>query len=408
MHSNTPSPASETISKPHSTLSKRIFAFFQHWPPYAGAAGLRGRSILTGLRDHPATYEKDLRVYTTTPGATAVKRVEVVVLPVAELENSEKILTRIFGEVRIGWVAARRMFRKDGGADFVIISMPAYLAGIVMSAMARWHRTPYALEVRDVYPQVYAEAGLIRRDSLVYRLFSYLSRVAYERAQCVIVATRGLERVVRADAPLADVHAVYNGFPAEFLLRRAVKNERFTVCFHGVMGFFQDIETLIRVAVELQRHEVDVLVIGYGRQETLLRAEAPPNLTFRGRLPFDRTIAEIEKCHLGLCLRKDDGISKDAFPVKVWEYLGLGIPSIVTPRCEAGDFLEAHGCGFQLDPGRITDLVQKICHLKNNPAELGRLAANCRAAGMDYTREKLGARVAEVIAEHGLDRLPVV
>jgi len=383
-------------------LTKRIYAFFQHWPPYSGAAALRGRSILTGLHGLPGLPAEHgkvaLRVYTTTPNPTIFDGIEVAVIPVEELENSERIRKRIVGELRIGWVASREIFRVNGGCDFLIISMPAYLAGMVLSVMSRLHKVPYALELRDIYPQVYAEAGLIRRESVLYRVFSYFSRRAYENADCVVVATRGLERVVRSEAPKANVHCVYNGFPAEFLSHEAKKNERFTVCFHGVMGFFQDIETLIRVAVELHRHDVDVLVIGYGRQEHLLREALPPNISFRGRLAFEQTVAEIEKCHLGLCLRKDDGISKDAFPVKIWEYLGLGIPSIVTPRCEAGDFLETNSCGFQLDSGRVSELVDKILELKANPRELTRLGKRCRSVGAEYTRERLGDEVAEVIA----------
>lgn len=338
-------------------------------------------------------------MYTTTPDTTEVDRVEVVELPVEELENSEKLPKRIIGELRIGWVASREILRKGGGCDLLIISIPAYLTGIVLSLMSRLYKVPYALELRDVYPQVYAEAGLIRRGSMLYRLFAYLSRMAYERAECVVTATKGLQRVVRAESPSANAHYVYNGFPALFLSRDASKHERFTVCFHGVLGFFQDIETLIRVAAELQKHDVDVLVIGYGRQESLLKEGVPENLSFRGRLSFDQTITEIEKCHLGLCLRKNDGISKDAFPVKIWEYLGLGIPSIVTPRCEAGDFLEANECGVQIESGRVGEIVETILELKRDAHELARLSHNCGQVRISYTREKLGAEAAALMLE---------
>ncbi len=338
-----------------------------------------------------------MRVYTTTPNTIATDGVDVVELPVEELENSEKLWKRILGELHIGWVASREIFRSRNGCDYLIISVPAYLTGIVLSGMSRLYKVPYALELRDIYPQVYAEAGLIKRGSAIYRVFSHLSRRAYEHATCVVTATRGLEKAVREESPEANVHCVYNGFPAEFLDRESRKHERFTVCFHGVLGFFQDIETLIRVAAALQEHEIDVVVIGYGRQEGLLRKGTPGNLTFHGRLPYDQTISEVEKCHLGLCLRKDDGISKDAFPVKVWEYLGLGIPSIVTPRCEAGDFLEDKRCGFQLDSGQVPQIVGKILDLKNDADQLAGLSQNCREARKLFTRKKLGAEAAELI-----------
>lgn len=377
----------------------RISAFFQHWPPYSGAAALRGQSILRGLRDLPCEQGKTLRVYTTTPNTTAVDGLTVIELPVAELENSEKLSRRILGELRIGWVASREILKRGDGCDLLIISIPAYLTGVVLSAMACLSKVPYALELRDVYPQVYAEAGLIRRSSFIYRFFSWLSRRAYERAECVVAATAGLARVVQEEAPAARVHCVYNGFPDEFLSRQADKRERFTVCFHGVLGFFQDVQTLISVAAELEGQGVDVLVIGYGRQEAELRKRVPGNLVFRGRLSFEQTIAEIETCHIGLCLRKDDGISRDAFPVKVWEYLGLGIPSIVTPNCEAGDFLEANRCGYQLQSGDVDDIVRTILELKNDREALARMAQNCLEIRQSYTRGRLGTEAAKLMLD---------
>ncbi|MEM9321273.1 MAG: hypothetical protein AAGA41_00460 [Pseudomonadota bacterium] len=78
------------------------------------------------------------------------------------------------------------------------------------------------------------------------------------------------------------MQCVYNGVPGDFLTPGGEKRERFTVCFHGVIGFFQDIETLIAVARELEQNDVDVVVIGYGRQESLMRGDIPANLEFLG------------------------------------------------------------------------------------------------------------------------------
>ena len=86
-------------------MPTRIFAFFQHWPPYSGAAALRGRSILLGLRDRDAAGETSLHVRTTTPDPVEFDRIEVETLPVGELENSEGIVKRVLGELRIGWIA---------------------------------------------------------------------------------------------------------------------------------------------------------------------------------------------------------------------------------------------------------------------------------------------------------------
>jgi glycosyltransferase involved in cell wall biosynthesis len=281
------------------------------------------------------------------------------------------------------------------------------MAALVITGFAKWHGVPYILELRDVYPQVYAEAGLLKRNSFLYRTFAALSVRMYRGAKKVIAATQGLEREVRDQAPDAQVRCVYNGFPSALTQRQGVKHTRFTVCFHGVLGFFQDVETLIEVARRLQDFDIDVLTIGYGRKEQLLQQCHLPNLRFLGRLSFDDTMAQVEHCHVGLCLRLDDGISKDAFPVKVWEYMGLGLPCVVTPQCEAGDFLQQHACGLQFNAGDVQGIVQAVVKLRDDPAQMANMAQRCRATGSAFTREKTGMAVAELIQATAREIRPI-
>lgn len=373
----------------------KVCLFFQHMPPYSGAAALRGQSIVRAL---PALLPNaEIVVYTSTPKPHAIEGVDVVPLKVAEVENSQGLKQRILGELRLGYAAARQMFSVGRKADLAVISSPGYIAALVQVFFARWHRVPYVLEMRDIYPQVYAEALLLDRRSLLYKFFSRLSCWMYRHAELVLCATKGLAREVLRVEPEANVRHVYNGFPAALSDRRPDKYSRFTVCFHGILGFFQDVETLLQVSSRLAEHDIDVVVVGYGRKEALLQTAHLPNLRFLGRLPFEQTIAEIERCQLGLCLRLDDGISKDAFPVKVWEYLGLGIPSVVTPPCEAGDFLLEHDCGVVLNSGDVEGIVGAVLKAKHEPSYLQQLSSNCRSLAAQYTRERTGAAAAEAV-----------
>lgn len=367
-------------------------------PPYGGAGALRGHALAAGMSAMRARDGwSSLRVFTTTPQPDPVAGAEVVALPVPEVESARTLPARIWGELRIGRRAARAML-EDQPCDLAVISTPGYLAALVIAARARRLGIPYVLDVRDIYPQVYAEAGLLRRGSLPYRFFAKRSRHLYEGARVVIAATQGLAREVRRDAPAAKVECVYNGFPASLRQRSAIKHERFTACFHGTLGFFQDVATLVEVARRLKPHDVDVVVVGYGRKEEPLRTAGLDNLRFLGRLGFAETLAQVERCHVGLCLRMDDEVSKDAFPVKVWEYLGLGMPSLVTPPCEAGEFLVRHGCGLEFAAGAVDEIVQALLRWRNEPAERDAIDLRCREVAGAFTRERLGLAAAEIIA----------
>lgn len=376
----------------------KICLFFQHLPPFPGAGSLRAASIISGLLSDRRGWDVSVTLFTPTPGAQAAPGTDIVQVKVPDVENAGGLIGRIAGEIKMGLATAIRLFRRND-FDLLVISTPAYLTALILSSCARLRRLPYAIELRDIYPQVYAESGLLAKKSTAYRLLTRASRSMYSHAVVTIAATKGLRTQVLADAPAADVRCVYNGFPAHFADIAPTKRPRFTVCFHGVMGYFQNVRGIIELAAMLEPHDIDVLVIGYGRQAPLAAQCTMKNFTYMGKLPFDRTVEEIARCHIGLCLRLDDDISKNAFPVKVWEYLGLALPCIVTPLCEAGQFLEERQCGFQFEADALPTIADKILYLKNNPSIMSALTGNCMAERGQYTRESLGWSAAEIIIE---------
>jgi glycosyltransferase involved in cell wall biosynthesis len=344
--------------------------FYQHMPPFPGGAALRGDAVVTALSATLRPLGYVIRVVTAAGEPRRADGVEIDVLPASDVENAAKLAQRVGGELRLGWQVGRRLTRGRPAAAY--ISSPAFLAALVATLWCRLRRVPYVLEVRDVYPQVYMHAGLLSASSLAYRLLLAASKYMYTGARRIIVVTQGLRASVAPLAASVPIDCIYNGYPESLQRLRPPKHERFTVCFHGVLGFFQDIETLIVLAARLAAHDIDMVVIGYGRKESLLRGELPGNL---------------------------DEISRDAFPIKVWEYLGLGMPSIVTPPCEAGQFVEQHRCGFQLPAGDIEALLRTILDLRADPQRIAAIARNCDAVSPQYSREQTGKQVAQLVVQ---------
>ena len=375
----------------------RVCAFFQHMPPAPRAGSRRGESIFSALSKVHNYPEITIEVFTPTINPTPLPGVNLFPIGRGEVKNTQGVMSRVLAEIHLGLVAAKSMFRGGATCDFAIISSPSYLAALIVAAAARRFGVPYVIELRDIYPQSYSQAGLISKNSIIYRFFSRRTERFYAGSCAVICATQGLAIAVQEQVPQTVVYSVYNGFPANLMRRQSERHERFTVCFHGTLGYFQDAPLLLEVARQLIEHNIEVLVIGHGRDEGLVSRANLPNLRFLGRLSFEETIAQVERCHVGLCLRKEEDISRDAFPVKVWEYLGLGIPSIVTPICEAGHFLESHSCGYQLPGGEAPPIVKAISRLKGDRKTLKEMSSRCREVARSYTREKTGMQVAEII-----------
>jgi len=388
-------------SGPDRGCVTRVFRlFYQHMPPFAGGAALRGASVAAAVARSLAPVK--VEVFTSLGDDQPALPYRVRAWPRYEVPNQASASRRLLAELLLGLTAGFALVRDRPAA--LLLSSPFFLPMLLSSWWARLWGIPYVLELRDIYPQVYAQAGLLREGGFAYRLLLRWSVGLYRHARAIIALTEGLQREVALLSPHAMVHFVPNGFPEDLLSRRPQKAERFTACFHGILGYFQDIETLVAVAGRLAAHDIDVVVVGYGQKQPLLEAQSPPNLQFKGRQPFAATIDTVARCHVGLCLRRADDISRDAFPIKVWEYLGLGMPAIVTPACDAGAFVERHGCGLQLPAGDIDGIVAAVVELRADRARYQAMAAAAEEAGRAFTREAL----AEQVVGHLRDALPEV
>ncbi len=342
-----------------------------------------------------ATGAAAITVLAAQGAATPQSRYRFERVEIGTPDNREHLIARFLRELRFGFAIAGSILSYRRVLSGVLVSSPPYLSAIIASAAARFVRAPFFLEVRDLYPEVYSASHLLNKRSWIYRILLGFSRRMYTQARLVIALTDGIRHRIRLLAPRANVRVVYNGFPEALLEVDRPRAQRFTLCFHGNVGFFQDVETLVKVANQVVTDDIDLVVIGSGRKERQLQAFAGGNLRHFPARPFKETIELVATAHVGLCLRLGDDLSVGAMPVKVFEYIGLGIPTLVTPRCEAGDLLERIGCGWQFDAGDVPAIVAAVRRLKSDYALWERMSSAARAAAPGMTRELYAEQFAE-------------
>jgi glycosyltransferase involved in cell wall biosynthesis len=377
-------------------VTKAIALIYETMPPSSGGGSApRGdafaRAIAAQGSFGPVT------VYCATPAPTPIAGVELVAVGNQSAGN-QRLVARLGGELLLGLRLAIKALAR-GRDVFWLVSTPSYVVMLVVVFALRLRGIRYALDVRDIYPQVYVAAGLVKPGGFLARLFAGLSRRAYARATTIISATNGLTRTLRLESVTTSVHTVINGYSRGRTDVAAELHHRFTVCFHGVLGYFQDSASLLEVGRRLAAFDIDLVVIGYGRDAALFEDAGAPNIRLLGRLPLDRTIEEVARCHVGISLRKDEEISADSFPVKVWEYLGLGMPTLVAPRSDAAEFVSRHGCGFMLAAGDVNAAVAHIVALRDDPALYASMQERALATVAPYSRARQAGVMAQILAD---------
>ena len=135
------------------------------------------------------------------------------------------------------------------------------------------------------------------------------------------------------------------------------------VACHGNFGAFQDVDLLIELAQRVLSGDerIELLIIGRGPgrlkiEEALRSFVVAGRVDIRAEVGHEEMRRLLSAADLGLSLRRNDAVSRHSFPVRVTDYLSLGLPVVVTPLSEAGGVAERIGVGHEFpnsDPSRI-------------------------------------------------------
>ena len=280
--------------------------------------------------------------------------------------NKDKYIVRILKELTFG---AEQLFRIlfNDKKDIYIVTSPHFFAAALASLAIKMKGARLKiLDVRDIYPEILFQFNLVPRNSLLGKCLLLLEKQMYAQYDFIVTATHGLKKRVVAVCD-KEVCVIKNGFDDRIFAESLTKYPHFTLVFHGTMGALQNVELLVELIqyCELERPHLRFLVIGNGPKDYLLRGMSCKNLTYKKDVPYSSIPLLISQAHVGISFRTDDEVSIDSLPVKIFEYIGVGIPTISTPITEAGEMLCKSSLGLQCenDIGAILDAIR---HLKRH------------------------------------------
>lgn len=377
----------------------QIIYFSQNVAPFPSACSIRSKYIIDELSKTKKVSK--IIVYYSCDVKTPSETEKVVFKPLnVIIDSSNGIIIRFLLELFLSLKLVMRLiphvFNKS---NKFIISSPVYIPSLLSSIFLRFFRCDYCIDIRDAYPQVYENQGLIKKDSIIYRALSFLNKLAYEKSRYIFVVSEGLLEHTKSNYNLKNCQLAQNGFPERLLKIKTKKYNRFTISIHGNFGAFQDHKTLIAIINHKSMGGINFSITGFGSNFDKLYDLKSDRVKISKIKSFDEVIAETSKCHIGLSLRDNSFISTTSFPVKVWEYIGLGMPVILSPISDAGFFIQDNKLGQQFAYGSLDEICAAIYKLekeflKNNIVDL---RLNNRELLSDFTREQNSRKIVEKI-----------
>ena len=403
----------------------RIAIVSQYWPPEIGAPqarmletarafARRGHrvTVLTAFPNHP-TGVVPTRWRGRLTGDERERNLRVLRSWLLAAPN-RGALRRTLAHATAAATAFVRGLAGAGGADVVLATSPPLFTGLVGWMLARLHRRPLVLDVRDLWPDAFVDLGLAREGRVV-DAFRRLERFLYRRADHVVPVTEAFaDRIVATGVAREHTTVVRNGvdlsrFPREVdpaaaaQARRAYGVEgRFVVLYLGAHGVAQGLARLLPAA-KAAGPRTTFLFVGEGAEKDAMVAEAArlglgERVRFLPGVPRDEVVRVYAAADVCLVALRATPLMETFLPSKAFEAFGAGRPVVACVAGEAKALLEAGPGAVVVPPEDADALGRAVAALA---ADRARVAAMGRAAReraeREFDRDALARRYLAVL-----------
>ena len=305
--------------------------------------------------------------------------------------------------------------------DLVFCAYPTIESALVCARYGQQHRVPVVVDLRDMWPDLFAEvapqalkplarvllAPLRLRAAEALRTSTALFAITEEFLQWGLALARR-ERT-ELDGAFAQAYPLANLQPADaaeaaearrFWDQRGISREAaFNVVLVGsITGRRVEMDAVLAAARTLQHdaRPVRFVFAGDGDDLDLYRARARdcPNVVFSGwlRVPLIREL--LVRSHLGLVPYRNTPDYVMSVPTKAAEYFAAGVPVATSLRGTLPRLLRERGCGVQFDAARPETLVGVVRALRDDPARRRELGATAeRTFRSEFVAENVYARL---------------
>ncbi|MEM6641284.1 MAG: glycosyltransferase family 4 protein [Pseudomonadota bacterium] len=393
------------FSTPHGSGGTRSYELAQHL-----VAGGHDVTMVCGSYDVSSTGLDSPFVRGRRAGMVDGIRVIEYQLPYS---NADSFLARSWSFLRFAarstWLAMTERY------DLVFATSTPLTAGIP-GIVARWlRRKPFVFEVRDLWPELPREMGVIR-NPLVLGAMGVLEWVSYRSAHACIGLSpgivAGIERRLGKPKP---VYMIPNGCDLDLFAPRAVADDvipgvgarDFVAIFTGAHGMANGLDAVLDAAAELKARDdtrrIKLVFVGKGKcKPDLVRRAKEEDLShclFLDPVPKTELVGYLQRADVGLMILDDvPAFYFGTSPNKFFDYLASGLPVLTNYPGWLCELIGEHQCGVAVPPGDASAFADALQQLSAEPETLTAMGRRGRQlGGTSFARQALGERFARAI-----------
>lgn len=307
---------------------------------------------------------------------------------------------------------------KHENPDVIYTSSPDLFTARAAQALARKHKIPNVVEIRDLWPLSIVEYKNFSNRNPIIKFLYGLEKKLYKRADAVVFTMpNGANYIVDKHwdkkVSLDKIFNINNGVDLalteeqikEFSIDEDLfNNDKFKVLYCGSIREANKVGALVDAAKVIQDKDSDVQFIIYGdgnekpALEETCRQQNINNVVFKGHvdkkfMPYicshsDLNVISVKQTNAGKY-----GVSWN----KLFDYMAAGKPILSTVKV-GKDLLKEYNCGITTENQDAETIANDILAIKNLPKEkYDELCSNASKASKDFDYKALTDKFENVI-----------
>ena len=298
--------------------------------------------------------------------------------------------------------------------DVVIGTSPTLFAAMAAAAAGWRYRRPFIMEVRDLWPAIFVELGILRNRHLIQWLERWELGL-YRQATRVVTVTEAFRRnLINRGVPAEKVWTVPNGADVEFwqpiqpppqLAQRLGLEGKFVVLYIGAHGISHALGRILESARRLREHsDIRFLFVGEGAEKVSLIQQAQQaqleNVQFLD--PVAKPAVKEFYALADVCLvpLRNIPLFETFLPSKMFEIMAMARPIVGSVRGEPASILQRSGGAVVVGPEDSEAIAHALLHLYTHQDQARALGRRGRQFVVEqYSRRSLAATYMDALRE---------
>ncbi len=320
------------------------------------------------------------------------------------LRRAVSFLSFIFFSVYVGLLTKK--------VDVIYTSSTPLTVGIPAMVIKWLKRISFVFEVRDQWPEIPIELGIIKNKILI-KILLWLEKTIYRQSAAIVALSPGMAEGIKQIIEVGkSVTVIPNSCDTELFrpdvdgsaVRKKYNWDDKLVFLHaGAMGKANGLDFVVEGAERLRDSQnVHFVIVGDGSERAALIDRANSlglkNIEFLASKPKSELPGIVAACDVSMVIFANYPILEHNSANKFFDSLSAGKPILLNYSGWQRQILEENEAGYGCDLCNLDEFVEKVLYLNSHREELLEMGQNARRIATErFDRDNLASQALGVI-----------